>query len=206
MTLRRSIAAVIAVGVFGTIALRVWLRMSGDGETVTEALWGMYRFYTVWTNTLIGVACSAIAVGRATSPQVLSKLLLSIIIVAVVYHALLAHLNDFSGLDALVDTMLHTAIPLAFVGYWIVFVRKSELVFKDIAPWLILPFAYCIYAMARAQVDGVYPYFFLNLDDLGPFKTALNIGGLLIAFSVVGVGIIGMAKGLSRFDRVEVRG
>jgi len=200
---QRSTAALIAFSVFATIALRIYLRMTDDGETFFQAVWGIYRFFTLWTNTLIGVACGLIALGRPKSPQVLSKLLLSIIIVAAVYHALLAQMNDFTGLDALVDTMLHTVIPLAFVGYWFVFVRKSDLGFKDIPPWLVLPFIYCIYAMIRAQFDGVYPYFFLNLDELGVMQTVLNVLGLLVAFSVVGGLIVLAAKALSRWDRAD---
>ncbi len=200
MTFRRSAAALIALGVFATIALRIWLRMADDGEAFFEAVWGMYRFFTIWTNTLIGFACAAIAIGRPKSSQSLSGLLLSIIIVAVVYHALLAQLNTFTGLDALVDNMLHTVIPFAFAGFWLLFVEKSELRFASVLSWLILPFVYCLYAMGRAQFDGVYPYFFLNLADLGPMRTGVNVIGLLIAFSCVGAAIVVSAKLLVRFE------
>ena len=204
MTLARAAAVLIAIGVFATIALRIWLRMTDDGETFVQAVWGMYRFYTIWTNTLIGMACGLIALGRPRTPQSLSNLLLSIIIVAAVYYALLARLNDFTGLDAVVDTMLHTVIPLAFVGFWLILVPKSTLTYKDILPWLILPLVYCICAMMRAQFDGVYPYFFLNLGDLGLMRTALNVMGLLIAFSCMGAAIVLAAKLLSRLNpRVE---
>jgi hypothetical protein len=200
VTTQRSAAALIAISVFATIALRIWLRMTGDGETFVQAVWGLYRFFTIWTNTLIGITCAAIAFGRPKTPQTLSNLLLSIIIVAAVYHALLARLNDFTGLDAVVDTMLHTVIPLAFVGFWLAYARKSKLTYNDILLWLVLPLVYCIYAMTRAQFDGVYPYFFLNLGHLGPTRTGLNVVGLLIAFSGVGAAIVVTAKLLSRLE------
>lgn len=200
MILRRTAAALLALGVFAAIATRIWLRMDGDGESFGEAVWAMYRFYTIWTNTLIGLACGAVALGRRVSPQLFSNLLLSIIIVAAVYHALLAHLNDFAGLDAVVDALLHTVVPVGFGVFWLTFVPKADLRFADILPWLILPLVYCIYAMARAQVDGVYPYFFLNLDKLGVAQTALNIVGLLIAFAGVGAFIVLLARGLARFS------
>ena len=201
MTLYRGSAGLIAIGAFATIALRIWLRMTDDGDTLVEAVWDMYRFFTLWMNTLIGVACATIALGRYGSAQALSGLLLSIVIVAAVYHALLARFNDFTGLDALVDNMLHTVIPVAFVVFWLAFVRKSDLRFKDILPWLVLPLVYCIYAMGRAQFDGVYPYFFLNLADLGLARTMLNIIGLLIAFACVGAAIVLVAKLLARFEQ-----
>ena len=199
MILRRTAAALLALGVFAAIATRIWLRMDGDGESFGEAVWAMYRFYTIWTNTLIGLACGALALGRRVSPQMFSNLLLSIIVVAAVYHALLAHLNAFTGLDAVVDALLHTVVPVGFGLFWLIFVPKVDLRFADILPWLILPLVYCIYAMARAQVDGVYPYFFLNLDNLGLARTALNIVGLLIAFAGIGALIVLLARGLAKF-------
>ncbi|SHH52010.1 Pr6Pr family membrane protein [Marivita hallyeonensis] len=200
MTIQRAAAFFIALGVFLTLATRVWLRIVDDGETFGEAVWAIYRFYTIWTNTLIGFVCVGVAFGRAIAPQRLSNLLLSIIIVAVVYHALLAHLNDFTGLDWVIDAMLHTVIPTAFVVFWLIFVPKDTHRYTDILPWLGLPLVYCLYAMARAQVDGVYPYFFLNLADLGAIRTGVNIVGLLIAFAVIGALIVLVARRLGRFS------
>jgi len=118
-----------------------------------------------------------------------------------VYHALLAQLHAFTGLDALIDTMLHTMIPLAYVGYWAVFVLKSGIRYSDILGWLVLPLVYCIFAMARAQIDGEYPYFFLNLADLGVARTGVNIIGLLLAFAGIGALIVALAKLLARRGR-----
>lgn len=201
MTLPRACAAIIALSVMASLATRLWLRVHVDGENVAEALWGMYLFYTIWTNTLIGLACAALATGQRVTARTFSNLLLSIIIVAAVYHALLAQMNDFAGIDRLVDTMFHTAIPLGFALFWLAFVPKSGLRFGDIPYWLILPLVYCLYAMTRAQVDGDYPYFFLDLADLGPARTAVNILGLLIAFAGIGALIVLLARVLSRFDR-----
>ena len=55
--------------------------------------------------------------------------------------------------------------------------------------------------MVRAQVDGDYPYFFLNLAELGPVRTGVNILGLLLAFAGVGAVIVVAAKLLSARNR-----
>ena len=198
MTFARLFAACLALGVFATIATRIWLRMEGYGESFGQAIWAMYRFYTIWTNTLIGVACAAFALGRQVTPQMFSNLLLSIIIVAGVYHALLAHLNDFTGLDEVVDQMLHTIIPVGFLVFWLIHVPKAPLRFAHIVAWLGLPLIYCLYAMARAQLDGVYPYFFLDLGKLGVVQTAINIFGLLVAFAGLGALIVWGGQRLAR--------
>jgi hypothetical protein len=198
VTLARAIAAAIALGVFATIATRIGLRMDRESAGFLDTLWFNYRYYTIWTNTLIGLACARIALGRGESPKYLSGLLLSIGIVGAVYHALLAHLNDYTGIDLVIDHMLHTILPLGFAAFWVVFVTKSGLRYRDVLPWLILPLVYCIYAMIRAQFDGVYPYFFLNLAQLGPARTVFNIFGLLCAFALLGSLIVFVERLLVR--------
>lgn len=200
MTLARAIAAAIALGVFATIATRIGLRMDRESVGFLDTLWFNYRYYTIWTNTLIGLACMRIALGGDESPKYLSGLLLSIGIVGAVYHALLAHLNAYTGIDLLIDHMLHTVLPIGFAAFWGAFVTKSGLRHRDVLPWLILPLVYCVYAMIRAQYDGVYPYFFLNLAQLGPAKTTLNVFGLLCAFALLGSVIVFVERCLVRLQ------
>ena len=191
-------AGVLALAVLVTIVTRVWLRIDRYDIGLLETLAFNYRYFTIWTNTLVGLSCAAVMVGWRESAKLQSGLLLSISMVAIVYHVLLAHLRDYQGIDMVIDLMLHTLIPIGFAVYWLVFVDKRELRYPDILPWLILPLLYCIAAMVRAQFDGRYPYHFLNYDDLGLFRTAVNIFGLLVVFSGFGALIVWAAHRLGQ--------
>jgi hypothetical protein len=45
--------------------------------------------------------------------------LLAIGAVSIVYHLLLASLVSFTGLEAVIDEMLHTVIPVLYAVYWL---------------------------------------------------------------------------------------
>lgn len=199
MTAKRLCAALLALAVCVTIVTRIWLRIDRYDIGLLDTLAFNYRYFTIWTNTLVGLTCAWVALGGREPAKVQGGLLLSIAMVAIVYHVLLAHLRDYRGIDMVIDLMLHTLIPLGFAGYWLAFVQKADLSYPDILPWLILPLLYCIVAMLRAAfVDGRYPYHFLNLDDLGPLRTGLNIFGLLVVFSGFGALIVWAGQRLGR--------
>lgn len=198
MTAKRVSAGAIALLVLGALVLRIWLRMDQQDETLGQAIWALYRFFTIWTNTLVGVVAACVAIGQKPTASLQTGLLLSISIVAIVYHALLAKFNDYAGLDWVADHLVHTVIPLAYAVYWLMFVRKSQLRLSQLPYWLILPLVYCIFAMTRGALDGVYPYFFLNLADLGFARTALNVFGLLVAFAGIGAVLVFAGRALHR--------
>lgn len=199
MTAKRLCAALLALAVCVTIVTRIWLRIDRYDIGLLDTLAFNYRYFTIWTNTLIGLTCASVALGGREPAKVQGGLLLSIAMVAIVYHVLLAHLRDYRGIDRVIDVMLHTALPLGFAGYWLIFVKKAHLRYADILPWLILPLVYCIVAMLRAAfLDGRYPYHFLNLADLGPLRTGINIFGLLVVFSGFGALIVWAGQRLGR--------
>jgi hypothetical protein len=123
----RVLAALIALAVFVTLGLRLGVTMRADGSGPFEALWSMYRFFTVITNTALGIVAAMVAMGVRPGPQVQGALLLAIGAVAVVYHLLLAGLVSLTGLEAVLDEMLHTVIPAVFALYWLLFAPKEGL-------------------------------------------------------------------------------
>ncbi|NJK89340.1 MAG: Pr6Pr family membrane protein, partial [Myxococcales bacterium] len=41
--------------------------------------------------------------------------------------------------------------------------------------WLTYPLAYCAYALLRAEVDGIYPYPFLDVAAEGMLSVSFNV-------------------------------
>ena len=193
MSISKSAAALIAIAVFATIALRLWLNMQ-EGNSLPSAIWTIYRFFTVWTVTAIGIISALIALGRPVSSSIQGALLLAIVAVALVFHILLASRVTFEGLEILVNQMFHTVIPIAWVLYWTLLSPKADLKLAMIPAWLAFPLVYCLYAMTRGAFDGTYPYFFLDLDKLGIGGVAAYCAGLLVAFAIAGAGIIALGR------------
>ena len=194
----RAAAALVALAVFATLATRLSLTAAENDTSVFGAAWIVYRFFTLWANTLVGVVCGWIALGGRPPQWVTAGLVLAITLVASVYHALLAASLDFMGIEKVIDVMLHTVIPLAYVAIWIVLFPKHGLGWAHLVPWAALPILYCLYALVRGALDGVYPYFFLDVGRLGASGVALWVAGLAMLFVAAGVVLITATRRTAR--------
>ena len=110
---------------------------------------------------------------------------MSMIMVGLVYHTILAHNFTFSGLRWWVDMALHSILPALMLWFWLMETSRNDPRGGQPLWWLSWPAAFAVYALLRGALTGRYPYPFLNLDTLGAGTVALNMAGLLAAFAAI---------------------
>ncbi|MGJ8624733.1 MAG: Pr6Pr family membrane protein [Yoonia sp.] len=198
MRLARLIAAVLAVFVAATLCLRFWLTMHNHDVSLLPAMWIDFRYFTIWANTLVGLVCGVVALGRVPPQWLTAGPAMAIALVASVYHALLAASRTLDGLDYVADFMVHTIVPVAFIVFWLVMLPKDRLQWRDLTIWAAFPIVYSVYAIARGAGDGIYPYFFLDVANIGVAGVAAWVAGLAAAFLLIGAGIIFIAHRIHR--------
>jgi hypothetical protein len=196
---QRSVAITIVALVGLALVLRVYLSMPEHNGIVLATIWDMARYFTILTNALVAIILVAhIAFGGQTASR-LAGITLAISIVGVVYHLLLAHLQDLSGLELVVDHIFHTIVPLGMFSWWLLFAPKAPLGPLSPITWLVWPLVYSIYAVARGLLlDGEYPYGFLDLAELGWAGLAQSMTGFLVAFALSAYLLWGTAILLGR--------
>lgn len=160
---------------------------------LTARLWLMAGFFTILTNALIALHLFAVAKGWQIPAARAAGLLLSILVVALIYHTLLARLWNPQGLGWWADQGLHTAVPLGYLGWWLAFAPKAVSQ-RDLPGWLIWPASYGGYAMIRGALTGFWPYPFLNADALGWATVTLNLALLLLTFTGLGFILLALTK------------
>ena len=192
----------IAALLIGTLALAA-LRAQFDAllepvasQPLLDKLWFMAGYFTILTNLLIAAHLFAVARNWPMPASRAANLLVSILMVALTYHALLARLWAPQGLAWWANQGLHTAVPLAYAAWWLGFAPK-DVTRRDLPKWLLYPAAYCVYAMIRGTLTGFWAYPFLNADTLGLPRLALNILAMLAAFAVLSLAVLTLAKRLS---------
>ena len=121
-----------------------------------------------------------------------------ITIVGLVYNIILRSLWKPEGMQKLVDELLHTVIPLYFILYWVLFVPKNSLGWKNVFNWLLYPFVYLIYILIRGSVTGLYPYPFIDVSIIGFSQALTNCRLVFIAFLVISFLFIGLARVLKK--------
>jgi hypothetical protein len=197
----RALAGLIALAVVVTLGLRLGVTMQEQSVGAGDALWAMYRFFTVITNTAMGIVAAMVAMGARPSVQVQAALLLAIGAVSIVYHVLLASLVSFTGLEAVIDEMLHTVVPVLYAIYWLGFAPKAGLRYRLVPFWLIYPLVYCGYALLRGEVDGIYPYPFLDVRAEGMITVAFNMVAFLVIFWLAGLLIVAVGRMIGAMRR-----
>lgn len=162
-------------------------------ETVAQKLWLMADFFTILTDALVTLHLLAIAKGWQMPASRAAGLLVSVLLVALVYHMLLARLWAPQGLAWWADQGLHSALPLGYLAWWIVFAPK-DISLKTLPNWLVWPLSYCAYALFRGDITGFWPYPFLNADRLGWPRVALNVTWLGLGFVATSLAVLGFAR------------
>ena len=146
----------------------------------------LFRYFTLWTNVACGIVLALVALRGRMSAALLFALATAIAIVAIVYHVLLAGQHHPTGWDWWTNLMFHTLLPLATVLWWLAFGREASGGWRSL--WVVIPWPilYSVFAILYGLATGFYPYFFLNLPELG--------WGLLIAW-LVGLAAVFVALG-----------
>jgi hypothetical protein len=179
-------------------------------KSLVSAVVGYLSYFTILSNLVGAAVMTAVAFptpfsGRAASPGARTAALLYLGIVAVVYHLVLAPRWDPKGWQLATDIVLHTVAPLVLAAEWLLLTPKRELKYRGVMIWLGLPIAYGAYTLARGAITGIYPYFFLNVAELGFGPTLLNLAGLLAIFGLAGVALVALGRKLPNLNRMAIQ-
>jgi hypothetical protein len=201
--LKRIYAGIGAALGWTALVLQFYLLLANRTVSVPESILRYFSYFTILTNLLAAVSFTAVCVqssGKAffVRATTLSAVTVYILIVGLVYNIILRSLWDPRGLQLLVDEFLHTAQPLLFLVFWLLFVPKKELKWKHAFNWLLYPCVYIIYLLITGAVTGFYPYPFADVNKLG-YTTAMLNGVLIIAcFLILSLLLVGAARISSR--------
>ena len=195
----------------GLIALLAWtglivqfavlFRVNGSiGTTVSTLL----AYFTIITNLLVAALFTAIVGGWriVNATWALAGAALSILLVGVVYALLLSGLYQLTGGAAFSNVLMHQLTPMLVPLFWLIFVPKGGLSFRDPLLWAVYPLVYFIYALVRGQISGFYPYPFLDVRHLGWARAGLNAVLIAFGFLIVGWAMTLLDRRLGRASRV----
>jgi len=113
-------------------------RVASLGETIVR----FFSFFTILTNILVALCVSFLLLKPKSTPGIffskttsLTAVTVYITIVGIVYNIVLRFLWEPKGLQMVVDELLHTVIPVYFIIFWMKFVPKTRLKWKNVFPW-----------------------------------------------------------------------
>jgi hypothetical protein len=196
-TIRQKIFEIIGflmgwLSVTAQLVLIIQNREAGILETVIR----FFSFFTILTNILVALFFTAKVLDSFGKRFTFFKkestfiaVTTFILVVGLVYQFVLRDIWKPTGIQLIVNELLHSVIPVFFLLYWILFSSKEKVLLKEVAPWLMYPLVYLLIVLVRGLRSNYYPYPFLNISAIGISQVLINSVLVTVLFLMV-MGIL----------------
>ncbi|MEO6069437.1 MAG: Pr6Pr family membrane protein [Chitinophagaceae bacterium] len=192
---------IVAVLAWVGLVIQFYIIISNRVVSIPETIVRYFSYFTILSNLVVALYSSYTLLkpgGRLgkffAQPNVVAAITLYITIVGITYNAILRDLWSPKGLEIVGDELTHLIVPLSFLLYWLLFIPKGGLKWKDSFPWMIYPIVYLSWVLIFGALSGFYPYFFINVTEIGYSKVILNSGMMVIGFFLLSLLFIGIDK------------
>lgn len=159
---------------------------------VPETIIRFFSFFTILTNLLVALFFTFRVFKIKKKPfsiylksGALTALTAYILLVGIVYQVILRGIWEPTGLQMIVDELLHTLIPLYFLGYWYRYATSTNFGLRSILYGLVYPLLYFVFIMVRGHFSNFYPYPFVNVSEIGWVAVTLNFVFIFCAITVL---------------------
>ena len=204
--MKNNLSMTFAIIVWFAVIAQYYLMMGNRIASISETTIRFFSFFTILTNSLVAIYFTIVIFKSKNGfaaiidkPGALTAITVYITIVGLVYQIILRHLWHPTGLQLIVDELLHTLIPIMVIIYWYLYENKSLAKYKQIPKWLIYPLIYLTFILIRGKFSNFYPYPFVDVGNLGLSKVLINSGLLIALFS--GLSAIFIRIGRAMKDR-----
>ncbi|OXM72169.1 MULTISPECIES: Pr6Pr family membrane protein [Amycolatopsis] len=177
--------------------------MGGRYESAAARMANVFAYFTIQSNLIVGFTGLLLAIRPHRTSTVFRTLrldgVLAIAVTGIVFHLVLAGLQDLTGWAWVANLLLHTVSPLLGVLGWLLFGPRGAVTSRIIGWSAVYPLAWVAFTLVRGAIDGFYPYPFIDVTALGYPRVAVNC-------LVIAVLFVALAFGAMLLDRLLGRG
>ncbi|MGW5190825.1 Pr6Pr family membrane protein [Kribbella sp. NPDC004138] len=180
----------------------------GFFSTAPERLFNVFAYFTIQSNLLLGGTVLVLALWPDRIRGAVFKTLrlngvLCIAVTGIVYHAVLAGLDELSGWAWVSNFLLHTAAPIAGVLGWLLFGPRGQTDWRIVGWSIVYPLLWLAFTLIRGEFVHFYPYPFVNVDEHGYGRVLLNCLLVAVLFLALAAGATTLDRRLRRKTTVE---
>ena len=217
--IKNRTAQLIFQTVYCTLGLVGCVACLGIFDNIQLIRWDFYVHFTNISNFLcIGVMVASLIQtakkkedGYVRAMPLLKFIgMLGILLTFLVFNIMLAGAEgrDPQANWRVGSLLFHVVLPIMYIADWFLFYERKKCRWYYPIASIAFPLAYAIFLLIQAIVlrfDSsilipttttplIYPYFFVNLEDLGPTGVLMWVGILAVAFAAVGYVFLGLDK------------
>jgi hypothetical protein len=205
----RPFLTLIVVAAWLLLGLQVEITtrdVMGAGGSFASGLVEVFSYFTELTSLIVAVVATVRLWRREEAvlgrPGAMAAATVYVCMVGVIYAVLLRNSWAPTGWQLVADVGQHYVMPVLFLLYWLIFVRKGTLRWRQPVVWLIYLLAYVAYGLTYGRVTGRYFYYFADASALGYPRALTHIAMVVVAFLVAGLIAVGVDREMGR--RVSV--
>jgi hypothetical protein len=146
-------------------------------------------YFTVQSNILVAAGAAMLAANPFRDGRWWRVLrldgLIGIAVTGIIYHSMLAGLQNLTGWSRVADVALHYVSPIAAVLGWLVFGPRPRIDATTIRLALLWPLAWLGYTLWHGAATSWYPYSFVDVDLHGYVRVLLNCAVVTLALGVL---------------------
>ena len=138
--------------------------------------------------------------------------LLAILLTFIIFNFILAGDREMYLNFRINSVLFHIILPIMYLLDWILFYEHKKIKWSYPLISTSFPILYAIFIFIRAwildfnpEAPYIYPYFFLNLDELGVVGVIKWICILSVVFIVIGYAVLGLDKILVKKNKVKAK-
>jgi hypothetical protein len=183
------------------VILQLYLFLSNRTLPLSDALLQFFSYFTILTTIIIAFTFTVLLLKNQSALKsflsqnsVLTATAVYIVVVGIVYNLVLRRLWAPEGWQRLADELLHLIVPVYYAVYWVIFVSKKDLQWKDAVLWLVYPLVYLIFILGSGYFSGFYPYPFVNVTSLGYETVFYNSAIIMVLFLFLSLLLIGAGR------------
>ncbi|MEO7121065.1 MAG: Pr6Pr family membrane protein [Ginsengibacter sp.] len=200
--MKKKLAAIFSVvGWFAIIAQYI-LMIENRQASILETSIRFISFFTILTNALAAIYFTCVVFDKnhqikiIDKPGTLSAITVYITLVALVYQFVLRQSWHPTGLQMIVDELLHSVIPVLVIVFWFLYEIIKPVKYSQILQWAIYPLVYLICILIRGSFSNYYPYPFINVTTIGMSKALTNSGILIVIFLIISALFLVIGKAI----------
>ncbi|MFZ4615159.1 MAG: Pr6Pr family membrane protein [Rectinemataceae bacterium] len=120
-----------------------------------------------------------------------------IVMTGLAFHFLLSAIYHPEGALGVANMLAHYVVPIGSFLIWLFLEPRGTYRIGEFWLWISYPLAYCIFSLLRGQIDGFYPYYFVNplpkpegvgsLAAVGLWAAMMACGFIIIGFLFAGI-------------------
>ena len=166
--------------------------------------WGLvmyFGYFTIVSNIVCALVLTAHARARwlradhwLRSAWLAASATVAIAITFLVYNLVLRSQSQAQGYSLGVDTILHVLTPLAMMTFWWRTTPRGTLRWNMLPLIAAYPSVYMIYYFIRGALIEHYPYFFMNVTNLGYAVSVRNAALVVVVFTVLACGMVAINR------------